>query len=506
MSARPALYDVNRYTDLIWGGYARISLDPLGLYTGVDDQGYLIVKKVTQIGGTPPEKARMYVENDTSAWKRRKVTITDHYGETREAYRVVRPVFAKAMRDLRKGKINALMIYDLDRLARDEYDLADCIEAVEYFGATIISATASEIDLMTETGRMAARIMVTMANKSSADTARRVRRAHERGRMTGNATGSIRPFGYGRSDIKWSRQSETEKATHNEREAAMIKKAAEDVLNGITIMQITEEWNASGVLTSRGGKWRHTTVRQLLRSPRIAGWRTYQYGIALDEDGKQIRGQWEPILDQDTWDRVQVALSPGDRRGRVPRRGARHYLLTGLLRCGKCNSLMYGNARVDNGPKRHYYVCKQQRETHTLSIAGLATDATIEALMMERLTQEQLEIETPVFAGAARLEEVKQKIQEYLDGFNQGHISGDTMWPQVKKLEIERDALNAARDEFIAATSGPTTRLTPEAWRKSSTAEKRAHLEKDIEAIMVKPSLNRSTTFDRDRLAVIWRR
>lgn len=505
--SRAALYAVDRFADRIWGVYTRISLDPLSLYTGVADQGHLAVKKIAQIGGTPPDltdRTRLYEENDTSAWKRRKVTITDHYGETREAYRVVRPVFAKAMRDLRAGKINALMIYDLDRLARDEYDLADAIEAVEHFGATIVSATASEIDLMTESGRMAARIMVTMANKSSADTARRVKRAHERGRMTGNATGSIRPFGFGRSDVKWSKQTDAEKATHNEREATMIQKAANDVLNGITIMQITEEWIKSGVPTTRNGIWRHRTVRQLLKSPRIAGWRTYEHGIALDENGEQIRGQWDPILDQDTWDRLQVALSPRNSRGRVPRRGARHYLLTGLLRCGKCNNLMYGNARHTDRPMRHYYVCKGQ-DHGTLSIAGVPTDETIDAMMMDRLQQERLQTEAPVFAGSARLEEVKEKIQEYLEGFNQGHISGDTMWPQVRKLEIERDALKAARDEFIAATAGPSTRLTPEEWEKSTPAEKRAHLEKDIEAIMVKPTVNGKKAWDRERLVVIWR-
>ncbi len=69
-------------------------------------------------------------------------------------------------------------MYDIDRLTRDSRNLEDAIEVVEHFGKPIIDITGS-LDLLTDNGRTMARVIVATANKSSADTARRVRRKHQ---------------------------------------------------------------------------------------------------------------------------------------------------------------------------------------------------------------------------------------------------------------------------------------------------------------------------------------
>lgn len=241
-----------------WGTYTRISENPEDTQRGVSRQNVDTTEEVTRRGGTV---RKQYVENDTSAWKKRKVRVADPTGREYYGYRVIRPLWHEALHDLRTGAIKGLMVYNLDRLARDPRDLEDAIEVVEHYGASIVSATNSDVDLTTEGGIMSARLLVLMANKSSADTARRVRRAHLAAAQCGKAVGGRRPFGYN-----------DDKITIRESEAALVRQAAADVLAGTRVSAIADRWNVAGVPTVTGATaWTNRPVRQLLLSPRLNG-------------------------------------------------------------------------------------------------------------------------------------------------------------------------------------------------------------------------------------------
>src|SRR5687768_3557285 len=86
-----------------------------------------------------------YEAPDTSAYKRKRVRLPDG----RMAYRVVRPVFEGALEDLKRGltpdgqRLDGLIVYDSDRLTRDNRHLEDCIEVVEHFGRPILDITGT---------------------------------------------------------------------------------------------------------------------------------------------------------------------------------------------------------------------------------------------------------------------------------------------------------------------------------------------------------------------------
>lgn len=524
-SARPANpFIIERsptaYADAVWGLYARISEDPdlvdeeTGEYVldeegnrikaedGVTDQVEDDRKAILAKGGTLPTPAHEFIENDTSAYKRKLVEIVDQYGERRKVRRVVRPVWARAMKALRDGEITALMVPNLDRLARDERDFFDAQEAVEDFGRIVVSATQSDIDLSTETGIMMAGMMVKFANKSSRDTARRVARAAEREANKGKAVGGIRPFGF-----------HDDKVTHNEVEAALIRDAARDVINGVPLRVIARRWNAQGVRTSTGREWHPNTVRQVLKGPRVAGWRVHRGRVHVDEEGEPIRGQWKPILDEDTWERVLLVFNDPNRRGRkTARPGARQYLLTGLVRCGRCGGLMYGNgyARhpVENEDRFSYACANSGKVTnsHALSVSGVRLDEHVEKLVLLRLTDEQYEVSGPAFEGDARLATVKAKIAELMAAFEADDMPGDVVFPKVKKLSRERDELVAARKAYITATAGPSlTGITPAKWKKYTPDEKRARIAQLLDAVYIKPTTNRGPKLDLSRVVPVWR-
>jgi DNA invertase Pin-like site-specific DNA recombinase len=86
---------------------------------------------------------------------------------------------------------------DLDRACRDPRDLKDLIDACEQHRASArsLSGSLTLTDGGTDAEITMARMMVTMANKSSRDTSRRVPDARER--LAGQSyQGGKRPFGY----------------------------------------------------------------------------------------------------------------------------------------------------------------------------------------------------------------------------------------------------------------------------------------------------------------------
>ncbi|MFD5543061.1 recombinase family protein [Streptomyces sp. NPDC127079] len=100
-------------------------------------------------------------------------------------YRVIRPVFEGALEDLNRGvapngeRLDGLIVYDIDRLTRDNRRLEDAIEVMQNFGRPIIDITGT-LDLLTDNGRTVARIVTATNNEQSADTARRVSRKIEK--------------------------------------------------------------------------------------------------------------------------------------------------------------------------------------------------------------------------------------------------------------------------------------------------------------------------------------
>ncbi len=164
-------------------------------------------------------------------------------------YRVVRPVFESALADLKRGKtpdgrrLDGLVVYDIDRLTRDSRNLEDAIEVVEHFGKPIIDITGS-LDLLTDNGRTMARVIVATANKSSADTARRVRRKHQAMQRQGIPAGGTRPFGL-----------QADRRTLDEAEAATVREMVRRFLAGVPLTGIATDLNRRGISTASGKPW-----------------------------------------------------------------------------------------------------------------------------------------------------------------------------------------------------------------------------------------------------------
>lgn len=278
-----------------------------------------------------------------------------------------------------------------------------------------------------------------------------------------------------------------------------------------SIRAIAERWQAAGVPTITGSPWHPTVVRQMLRSPRLPGWSVYRGQVVHDEEERVIRGQWEPLVDDDTYDRLQAVL---DRRGKEmgpgPRPAARRYLLSGLVRCGVCRSRMTGVWIEDR--QVHRYLCAGKGSTenrHVVTLTGPGVDEMVtEAVLARYATVDSEDTPAPEFAKDGELAEVRQMLADLEAQWLAKKVPAARYFRLSAKLDEERDTLVAERDAFIAATVGPpVVPVTPEMWRDMSLGERRARVERLVDAVIVKPAPQKSPgpTFDETRVEIVWR-
>lgn len=456
--------------------YCRISLDTEGQELGVQRQEADCRALADRLGLDVQD---VYVDNDLGASTRSRAKT--------------RPQYQAMLERARSGAYAYLLAYSNSRLTRRPLELEDLIRLHEQTGVRIATVASGEDDLSTADGRMVARIKASVDAGEAERTSERVARKHLESARAGLPVGGTRPFGW-----------EDDKVTVREAEAALIRKAASDVLAGTPIREVCRRWNDAGVLTSTGREWAPATLRQMLKSPRLAGWRVHRGQIATGVDGEPVRGRWAAILDAGEHARLGAYLSRPDGRARVPRRDARHYLLTGSLRCGICNRPMYGNARDYKGRRVHYYSCTGFG--HALSLSSAADDA-VSALVLARLAHED-EIAEPetTWSDAERLEDVEGQIAELMAAFRARRLSGAVVFGSVEELERERDDLRAERRRWEASTAGPRiVAMDAEAWGALDVSRRRAIIERLMTAVIVAPPTKRSNRFDPDRLAVVWR-
>ena len=326
--------------------YLRISSDRYGLEAGVDRQ--LEDANDTRRRLRWPEFTRTYKENDTSAFKKRKVVKDDGSVD----WVVLRPQFRRLLADLASGAIDGVIFYDLDRLVRRPRDLEDLIDIVEYVKRPVLGATGGHMNLINDSDRHMARIMCVMALKSSEDTSRRVARMHLACAQDGKIQGRI---AYG-----WIRTG-PDKGKAHPGEAPIVQGIFSDCLAGATAYGIATKLNGRGIPSPAGTLWSSTMVNKMLRNPRYCGMVSYAgqhrvdpavawdgwSHVLFDDKGRPLLGTWEALVSPKDWSQVQFelqlrrqkqGLAPGQKRSPVVAK----YLLSGIFTCGKCGRGLVG--------------------------------------------------------------------------------------------------------------------------------------------------------------------
>jgi DNA invertase Pin-like site-specific DNA recombinase len=300
--------------------YLRQSKDFNGTGLAVARQREDCLKLCTDRAWTPSE----YVDNDISAYSGKR-----------------RPAYERMLDDIKAGKLDAVVAWDLDRLHRRPIELEHFMELADQHRLAL-ATVSGDTDLATDNGRLFARIKGAVARAESERKSTRQKRQALQAAELGKPQKGPRPFGY-----------EADMVTIREPEARALRAAYASLLGGGTLVGIGRDLAAAGFGTTTGRPYHHSTVRVILQNPRNAGLRAYRHEIIGP-------GLWPAIVDEDTFSAACTLLSDPSRRINYRLGTARRWLLGGLAFCGRCDDgttvrVNYrGRPKPDGEPIRVY--------------------------------------------------------------------------------------------------------------------------------------------------------
>lgn len=452
--------------------YTRISRDAEGEGTGVERQEVLCRELAERLN---LDVVKVYSDNDIGA-------------SDRTSKAKVREQFKQLLDDARAGEFAHILAYSNSRLTRRMLELEDLIKLYEDTGVVIRTVVSGQDDLSTSDGRMVARIKASVDAAESDRISERQKAAFRHRALQGKPKlQRQRPFGWEKDGV-----------TLRSAEADLIKEAVQKVIDGKSITAIASEWEEAGVLTAAGNTtWEWSVLRKILVGWRTAGVRTYKREPLYDADGKLVMGTWEPIITLEQRDAALASL--GRRSLKKVRQGT--WLLTGLVRCGECGMMLYGQIGATDALTT--YTCKNRG--HNVITAHKLEWITLSAVfthMRERAEREAegspgitVESEVEEFPHEARLGEIGEKVSELMDAYNAGHLSGDIVFPQVDKLDRERKDLRIAREAFYATHENALLELesSEEVWAtigddlfNQSPDDQRLVIQRELEAVVVR--------------------
>jgi len=270
---------------------------------------------------------------------------------------LIRPGIQKLLQDAQAGRFGIVVTESLDRLSRDQEDIAHNFKRISFAGGRIVTLSEGDINELHIglKGTMGALYLKDLADKT---------RRGLRGRVEAGKSGGGNSYGY---DVVRGPGPDGQPLTGERRinahESAIIRRIFEEYAAGVSPRAIAKRLNAEGVLGPSGKAWGPSTIHGnrergtgILNNELYIGrlvWNRLRY-VRDPETGRRVsrlnpESGWIVqnvaglrIIDQSLWERVkarQGALSAGRNPREAPgywgRRRPR-YLFTGLMRCAVC--------------------------------------------------------------------------------------------------------------------------------------------------------------------------
>ncbi|BCI53728.1 MULTISPECIES: recombinase family protein [Mycobacteriaceae] len=460
--------------------YARISADVEGTGLGVARQ-LEDCRKLAADRGWPIGDE--YVDNDVSAYS----------GKPRREY-------ARMLADLTSGARDAVIVYNLDRLHRRPVELEEFVTLCESSGVRDVATVTADIDLGNDDGLFMARIFAAFAAKESGRKSARVRRKLLQNAEQGLPHGSVRPFGY-----------ESDKITLRDAEAKVIREMVDRYLAGASIRSLTIWLNDAGIAPAVAKSWQTSAVRQILTSGRIAGLREH-HGEVIGP------ATWTAIITPAERDRILARMAT---RALTKTRAPRTYLLSGMLRCGRCGNRLFSQARHSNPDNRvRRYVCLKGpdhggcgRLTVVASpVEELLTDAVLTRLDSPQLAEAlagKSSVDADVAALATQLEADQARLDELAGLYAAGAVSARE-WiaardPITERIaQARRDIAHATDTSSVVDLAGCGEVLRGQ-WDDLDIDRQQAIIKSVLDHAVIAPGNPGSRSLDINRVQPAWR-
>ena len=356
-----------------------------------------------------------------------------------------RPDFQRMIKDSGKKIFDVVLVWKLDRFARNRFDAVNYKYQLEKNGVHLVSAM--EPISQGPEGIMVESMLIGMAEYYSAELALKVARGERENALQCKYNGGVVPLGFtiGKEDRLYHIDPET---------APIVQEIFTRYADGEPAEKIAASLNERGLRTRTGKPFVKNSFFQIFRNRRYIG--EYRYKDIVTPGGIPA------IVDQDLFDRVQQRFEQNRIAHGRPAKEDVSYLLTTKLFCGKCGTLMGGESGTSHmGNTYYYYKCgnaKRHGKAHcdlkairkeplerfvvNTAIKVIFSDEIIERLIdlvMEAQQKENTRL--PVLKD--QLRDTEKRLANLLEAIEQGILTPTTK-QRLDELEARKEALNTS--------------------------------------------------------------
>ncbi len=353
-----------------------------------------------------------------------------------------RPEFQRMIKDSAKRLFDVVIVWKLDRFARNRYDSAHYKTILRKNSVKLLSA--KEVIAEDSSGILLESMLEGMAEYYSAELAEKVVRGMTENALKSKFNGGGRTVGYVIDD---DRHFQIDPVT-----APVILETFKRYDEGATIAELVR-WHREQDFRSGSGKpMRIDCVQRLLKNRRYIG--EYRYREVVQPDGIPA------IVPLKLFERVQARMEKNKKAPARFKAVNELYLLSTKLYCGKCGAFMVGESGTGRGGIFHqYYKCVTVKRKkgctkksvkkdwiENLVIGGimdmLFTDGMIHYLtdtVLELQKRENLTI--PVIKQ--QLAEAERGIENMLNAIQQGILTPTTK-QRLEALEETKSNLEVS--------------------------------------------------------------
>lgn len=351
---------------------------------------------------------------DNYAWaKQQGIQVVGEYIDraltgTRDA----RPGFQRMIADAAKRQFSLVIVWKLDRFARNRYDSALYKNKLKKYGVRVVSVKENITD--SPEGIILEGLLESLAEYYSANLSQNIRRGQAESVAKGKYCGGVIPYGY---------KNQGGKLVIDEKAAPVIRYVFEQYAQGVPKKEIIDELNRRGIRNRNGKSLTYSAFQRALSNTTYIGQYKYR-GVVME-------GLAQPMIDEETFRKVQerlklVARAPAANKARVD------YQLQGKVFCGECGAPMIGECgRSHTGVMHHYYSCAN-RKNHKSCKKKAERKGFIEWYVVE---QTMLYVLSP-----GRIDHVAQAVvAEYKKEFSDSRVTD--LEKAAAQLDREQDKL-----------------------------------------------------------------
>lgn len=350
--------------------------------------------------------------------KRERIKIIDVYidraisGKTDD-----RPQFQQMIKDSAKRQWRYVIVWKLDRFARNRYDSAMYKYKLKTNGVRVLSSQENIGD--SPESVILESVLEGCAEYFSLDLQKKILRGNKESYLKGQACGGTPPFGY---------KIVNKKYMLDEEKAPIMQYIFKEYANGRSKKDIFAELTAIGITNSKGKPLDINSFHSCFSNRRYIG--------EVIHHGELYTNIFPPLIDAETFEKVQLKLKQ-KKHAPASEKAIVDYALRGKVFCGHCGVSMVGECGTGKSGERYFYYTCYNRKKHKSCNKKLEKKDFVERYAVD------LAIE--YFLNPIRTEYIAQRV---VDVYN-NEFNDDEVGKLEKQLMLIEDKIKKNVNKFV---------------------------------------------------------